>query len=282
MTPPIAAIDDNSYQISAIRKRDNALLFTLMPSQNRKPDARARIVRAATELLASGGRPAVTTRAVSAAAGVQPPTIYRHFGDMQGLFEAVARDTLAAYAREKGSRVPTSDPLEDLRRAWDFHIGFGLAYPDMFALLYSDPSADAFRPVIDEGVALLQVLVGRVAAAGRLRVDIAHATDLLHAAGTGVILTLAATPPEERDPRLSETILDAIVTAITVPASSVGPNEGTDAAPAAERVAVHAVALRALLAEEPSVLSQAERQLLSDWLDRLATTRSSDTPDAAG
>ena len=63
-----------------------------MSSSDQKPDARARILRAATELLATGGRDAVTTRAVSAAAGVQPPTIYRHFGDMQGLFEAVARD----------------------------------------------------------------------------------------------------------------------------------------------------------------------------------------------
>jgi len=69
-----------------MRNRDNALLFSLMSSRDQKPDARARIVRAATELLATGGRNAVTTRAVSAAAGVQAPTIYRHFGDMQSLF----------------------------------------------------------------------------------------------------------------------------------------------------------------------------------------------------
>jgi len=41
---------------------------------------------------------------------------------------------------------------------------------------------------------------------------------------------------------------------------------------------VHAVALRTLLTEAPSVLSPAERQLLSDWLDRLATVRSSGAP----
>jgi AcrR family transcriptional regulator len=229
-------------------------------------------LRAATELLATGGRDAVTTRAVSAAAGVQPPTIYRHFGDMQGLFEAVARDTLATYAREKASRPLTNDAVEDLRRAWDLHIAFGLAHPDAFALLFSAPSAAAYRPVIREGVALLQSLVARVAEAGRLRVDVAHATDLIHAAGTGVQLTLAATPAEERDPRLSETMREAILTAITVPVSETA-NEGADTAPAAERVAVHAVALRALLTEAPSVLSPAERQLLNDWLDRLATAR---------
>jgi AcrR family transcriptional regulator len=243
-----------------------------MRPRDQKPDARARILRAATELLATGGRAAVTTRAVSAAAGVQPPTIYRHFGDMQGLFEAVARETLAAYAREKASRSLTDDPVEDLRRAWDLHIAFSLAHPDVFALLYSGPSVAAFRPVIDEGVALLRDLVARIAEAGRLRVDVAHATGLLHAAGTGLSITLAATPPEERDPRLAETMREALLAGITVH-SAEGPDEAPGAAPAAERVAVHAVALRALLTDAPNALSPAEQQLLGDWLDRLATSR---------
>jgi AcrR family transcriptional regulator len=230
-------------------------------------------VRAATELLASGGRNAVTTRAVSAAAGVQPPTIYRHFGDMQGLLDVVARETLAVHIGEQATRALTNDPVEDLRRGWDLHIAFGLAHPDAFALLYSAPSVAASVSVIHEGVEVLQGLVARIAEAGRLRVDVAHATDLIHAAGTGITLTLAATPPEERDPWLSETMREAIITAITVSASAEAPNGETDAAPAAERVAVHAVALRALLTDAPSVLSLAERQLLNDWLDRLATAR---------
>jgi AcrR family transcriptional regulator len=234
-------------------------------------------VRAATELLASGGRTALTTRAVSAAAGVQPPTIYRHFGDMQGLLDAAARETLAVYAREKGTRAPTNDPIDDLRRGWDLHIAFGLAHPDAFALLYGAPSVAAYRTVIREGVALLHGLVARVAEAGRLCVDVAHAVDLIHAAGTGVTLTLAATPAEERDPQLSETMREAILSAITVPASAETSN-GPDATSTAERVAVHAVALRTLLLTEASgVLSDAERQLLSDWLHRLATERSPST-----
>src|SRR4029077_5267916 len=179
---------------------------------------------------------------------------------MQGLFEAVARDTLATYAREKASRPLTNDPVEDLRRAWDLHIAFSLAHPDVFALLYSGPSVAAFRPVIYEGVALLQALVARVAEAGRLRVDVAHATGLIHAAGTGVTITLAATPPEERDPRLSEAMREAILSAITVPASAETPNGERDAASTAERIAVHAVALHTLLlTEAPCILSHAER-----------------------
>jgi AcrR family transcriptional regulator len=250
------------------------ILFPLMSSRDSKPDARTRILRAATELLATGGRSAVTTRAVSAAAGVQPPTIYRHFGDMQGLLDVTARETLAVHVREQATRALTNDPVDDLRRGWDLHIAFGLAHPDAFALLYSAPSLDTSISAIHKGVAVLQGLVARVAEAGRLRVDVAHATDLIHAAGTGVTLTLAGTPPEERDPRLSETLREAILTAITVPAAADAPDEGPDAAPAAEQVAVHAIALLALLTEGSGVLSPAERRLLGDWLHRLATAGS--------
>jgi AcrR family transcriptional regulator len=240
-----------------------------------KADARTRIVRAATELLFTGGRTAVTTRAVSAAAGVQPPTIYRHFGDMQGLLDVVARETLAVHVREQATRALTNDPVEDLRRGWDLHISFGLAHPDAFALLYSGPSVASSVSTIHEGVAVLQGLVIRIAEAGRLSVDVAHATHLIHAAGTGVTLTLAATPPKERDPRISETMREAILRAITVPAFAEDSTGGLDtAARLTERVAVHAVALRALLSDAASDLSPAERQLLSDWLDRLTTARS--------
>jgi len=48
---------------------------------------------------------------------------------------------------------------------------------------------------------------------------------------------------------------EAMLTATTVPANAKASNEGRDAAPAAERVAVHAIALRALLTEASGVLS---------------------------
>lgn len=251
-----------------------------MSVESQRPNARARIVHAATDLLATGGRKAVTTRAVSAAAGVQPPTIYRHFGDMQGLLDVVARETLAVHVREQATLSATNDPVEDLRRGWDLHLTFGLAHPDAFALLYSAPSIPASVSAINEGVSVLQGLVARIAEAGRLRVDVAHATALIHAAGAGITLTLAATPPAERDPTLSETMREAILTAITVPASAEAPNRVRDPEPVAERVAVHAISLQAMLNDTHGALSPAERQLLSDWLDRLAASTAVSAPSS--
>jgi AcrR family transcriptional regulator len=71
----------------------------LEPSIPERDEVRARILAAAAALIADGGRDALTTRAVSAAAGVQAPTIYRLFGDKSGLLDAVAELGFAAYLR---------------------------------------------------------------------------------------------------------------------------------------------------------------------------------------
>ena len=102
-------------------------------------NTRERIVEAAAALLTEGGREAVSTRAVSAAAGVQAPTIYRIFGDKHGLLDAVAEHGFATYLVSKTSSPPGGDPVQDLRRGWDLHVGFGLAHPAFYTLIYGEP-----------------------------------------------------------------------------------------------------------------------------------------------
>ncbi len=230
-------------------------------------EVRARIVRAAAELLASGGRDAVSTRAVSTAAGVQAPTIYRQFGDMQGLLDAVAGAALSDYVRQKRVVDRTDDPIEDLRRGWEQHVAFGLANPAAYLLIFSEPARLADSPAKREGEAILHGLVARVAESGRLGVGVAHAARMISAACRGVTLSLIATPVDQRDPRLSESTREAVLDAITVAPSVNGVANG---APGAHRVAARAVALRAVLADAPPVLSPAEQHLLGEWLDRLS------------
>lgn len=230
------------------------------------PDVRERILRATAELLASGGREAVSTRTVSAAAGVQAPTIYRQFGDMRGLLDAVARETFAEYVRQKTARELTDDPLEELRRGWDQHVAFGLANPAVYALIYGDSTA-ANGQAARDGEAVLHNSMMRVAQAGQLRVSVPHAVRLMSAAGNGVTLSLISLAPEARDPKLSHAMREAVLAAITVAPTS---DDAPDAVPGLERIAPRAVALHAVLPEVPGVLSHAERQLLGEWLDRLA------------
>jgi AcrR family transcriptional regulator len=223
-----------------------------------KASVRERIVRVAAELLAKNGREAVSTRAVSAAAGVQAPAIYRQFGDMRGLLEEAARRILADYVRDKAKRRPSADPVEDFRRGWDEHVAFGLANPDAYSILYS--GAEESAPA-REGLAILESLLARLAEAGRLRMNVSDAARLVHAGGKGVVFSLIAAP----DPRLSDAMREAVLTAITETAPK--PARTT------KRIAPRAVALRAVLPEADRILSTGERHLLDEWLERLASAK---------
>jgi AcrR family transcriptional regulator len=235
-------------------------------SVEEKPDTRQRIVDAAARLLADGGRDAVTTRAVSAAAGVQPPTIYRLFGDMRGLLDAVAAHGFSTYLEQKISRPQAGDPVDDLRKGWDQHVEFGVSNPELYSLMYGSPRAGRPFEAATRAAELLHTLVERIAAAGRLRLDVEAAAEMVHAAGTGVTLSLIATPPERRDPALSERTREAILAAVTVePRKRAGGRQPTPAS--------HAVALKAALPVLEGTLSDGERGLLSEWLDRIGRAR---------
>jgi AcrR family transcriptional regulator len=135
----------------------------------RATGTRGRIVRAAAGLLVEGGREAVTTRAaVAAAAGVQAPMIYRQFGDMRRLLDEVASFGFSNYLRDKTSRERLGDPLEDLRRGWDLHIGFGLENPAFYTLMYGDPRPGVEPAAAREAAEILHGLVRRIAEAGRV------------------------------------------------------------------------------------------------------------------
>ncbi|RIJ56953.1 TetR/AcrR family transcriptional regulator, partial [Clavibacter phaseoli] len=141
-------------------------------------DARAgtrdRIVGVAADLLRAEGRAAVTTRAVAEAAGVQAPTIYRLFGDKEGLLDAVAETEMTRFAATKAVVICAAaegavDAVDDLRAGWDATIAFALDNPELYALM-SDPARGEGSPAVRAGVALLEERVHRVALAGRLRV----------------------------------------------------------------------------------------------------------------
>jgi len=93
-------------------------------------EAAEKVLEAAARLLSSGGVDAVSTRAVATAAGVQPPTIYRQFGDKEGLLDAVTGFVLRGYLQNKRQAEITDDPVQDFRDSWDLHVDFGLTHPD--------------------------------------------------------------------------------------------------------------------------------------------------------
>ena len=218
-------------------------------------DVRSRIIAAAAKLVAAGGGDAATTRAVAAAASVQAPTIYRLFGDKDGLLDVVAEQTFAAFVEAKARHQPTDEPLDSLREGWDSYVAFGLANPAVFSLM----STRAGRPsrATEAGLAVLRNRVRRVALTGRLRVTEERAVDLIHAMGTGTVLALLEKAPEERE-GLAEAARDAVF-AIVIGHQTPSYMAGSKGA---------ASALRACL-DDVGVLSPGERQLLGELLERI-------------
>jgi AcrR family transcriptional regulator len=224
---------------------------------------RERILRAAANLLDREGRAAVSTRAVCAAAGVQPPTLYRLFGDKDGLLDALADYGFERYLAEKQALGQTDDPIADLRRCWDLHIDFGLSRPASYILMYGEGRYRGDMAAGVETIGILRRTVARAGAAGRLRMSVERATRLMHANGLGVVLSLISTPPPERDPGLPAVAFEHVLRTITT--------DGDGRPPAPVSVASRAAALREALRESgTTALTRSEGALLADWLDRLA------------
>ncbi|MFK0170556.1 TetR/AcrR family transcriptional regulator [Streptomyces sp. NPDC090306] len=224
---------------------------------------RRRIVEAAVELLENGGPDAVSTRAVAAAAGMQPPAIYRLFGDKDGLLEAVAEHGYAQFLERKRAQLDPDpqDPVEELRRGWDMVVEFGISRPELFAVMNraGGRGTDAAHRA---GLEILHGRVRRLAAEGWLRGDEELAAQIIQATGQGAVITWHSTPADRRDPELLTVLRESMIAAVTraepvVTASESGPS-------AAAR------ALRAALPDEAGVLSDAEQRLLREWLTRLA------------
>lgn len=226
--------------------------------------AHERILAATLDLLHEGGVDAVSTRAVTGRADVQPPAIYRLFGDKDGLLEAAAERAHSEWVATKSTKTMPDDPVEALRTGWDDAVSFGLDQPDAYRISY----ARAVKgPSLSVGHAMLMEKIVDVARAGRLTVTAEHALALTQATARGVILTLIDTPAATRDPHLSVLARESTIAAIT-----------TDR-PFSQDVTLKttATALRALLPQAEQ-LHPAEKHLLDLWLERLGSVGLGTTP----
>ncbi|WP_158895772.1 TetR/AcrR family transcriptional regulator [Amycolatopsis anabasis] len=227
-------------------------------------EARERILHAAARLLSESDGEPVSTRAICAEAGVGAPTLYHHFGDKQGLFDAVVAHGFEAYLAEKRAQPSTGDLVADLARGWDVQVEFGRRHPAFYALMYGNAKPGKPSAAAEEAHAMLVSMLAELARAGRLRVEVELAARSIEAAVVGVTLQAIAQPDDEltlaRSALVREALLDALI---------VGRK------PPSKRKTASAVAtqLLSLLGEGAEELGAAENALLREWLTRLASPR---------
>jgi AcrR family transcriptional regulator len=221
---------------------------------------RDRLLLAAAQLLDESGVRGASTRAICERAKVTAPTLYHHFGSKQGLVDEVLNRGFSRYVA--GRSGGATDPIDAARAGWDAHVGFGLAQPAFYVLLYGRIKPGIPCAITGPALATLTGLLESAAAAGRLRVPPADAAAQILAANVGATLSLIAEPAATRDPALSDRLREAVLAAVTVPA---GPAAGASATRAGA-----AITLRSALVADPSGLTPGEATLLGELLDRLA------------
>jgi AcrR family transcriptional regulator len=189
-------------------------------------DTRSQIIDAAARLLAEHGVAGTSTRAICAAAGITAPTLYHHFGDKDGLLEAVVADGWARYLRTKRDRKPDADPVAELKRGWDEHVAFGVSNPTLYALMFPAVSQPELPAPVRESYAVLLERLEAIELAGRLRPGVTKelAAGAVWAAVYGVTSLLCSRPELRAGSSLSHLVRDGVLDAITCPAPDPAPD----------------------------------------------------------
>ncbi|RJU02703.1 TetR/AcrR family transcriptional regulator [Arthrobacter frigidicola] len=233
-----------------------------------EPAPKIRLLRAAASLLAESGGSPVSTRQVTRLARVTAPTLYHHFGDKEGLFDAVVAEGFTEYLEGERNLPSSGQPVEDLRRHWDNHVQFGLDHPHLYLVMFGNIRPERRPSMVAEAEAFLEEVLKRAAAAARLVVPPAEAARSLLAANIGVTLMLIAEPASNRSLELSVMTREAVISAIATDSDS-DPVIDTEGTPS---VVVAAIALNAALqASHPDQLSSSELKLFLEWLQRIST-----------
>jgi AcrR family transcriptional regulator len=225
-------------------------------------ETRERILNEAVKLINKGGREALSTRSVAEAAEVQAPTLYRLFGDMRGLLDAVAEQGINSAFKKKKEFVPGANPVDDLRKLWEQHTYFGLNNPAVYSLIFGEPRPDHVSTAAEQAKSIMRDVISRIAKAGNLRVTEKRAAELVYAASSGAVLYLLNLPEDERDLSLAKDTCEAIIVAITTDNGKKVHKSPQSAA----------IALNASLNEMES-LTAGEKLLLSELLEKIAVKR---------
>lgn len=190
--------------------------------RERRSEARRVILDASEALLLEGGYEAFSIRRLVERCGYTAPTIYHHFGDKEGLLDALLAQGFERLS-EQFERVRRSpDPVEDLTRLARAYVRFGIRHPKHYQLLFVPRGADRPPPpVIDEARAHLDEIWQQLSEAGRLRsADPESAAQSLWALCHGLISGRIQRPDRPWSKTLNQDAIDALLRGLVEPANA--------------------------------------------------------------
>jgi AcrR family transcriptional regulator len=152
VTPPAASSATPASAAQASSKGDHPA----EGGRRRPSSAPAEILKATQELILAGGVDGVSIRKVSQRCSYSAPTIYHHFGDKQGLIDALLEERFRPLLAAMEAIPRREDPVQHLREMAQAFVSFALENPAHYQLLMdpgpsdveSVPSATAARALV--------------------------------------------------------------------------------------------------------------------------------------
>ena len=167
-------------------------------------DTRETLIGAALKVLEEDGEATFSSRAVLAIAGLSAPTLYHHFGSVDGMLDAAIAEAFRQYLGRKPLAEPPGDSIAVLLECWDDYVQFAAERPRLYAAMQSRLLSGVHIQAAQEVFRRLHAQLTRIEAGGQLGTTVESAADQLWAAAnSGVLLHVLArlrgAPPPQPD-----------------------------------------------------------------------------------
>lgn len=184
---------------------------------------RKTLIAAALKVLERRGEAQFSTRSVCALAQVKAPTLYHHFGSVDGLLSAAITEAFEQFLVSKKAASQSLDPVVALVEGWDDYVRFAAERPRLYAAMMARVLHGADIPSAGQAYALLLEKIGAISTAGRLAVTKDAAAQLAwsSANAASLLYVTASLRVEEQmhtpDPAVVADLRDRVMQLICLP-----------------------------------------------------------------
>ena len=188
--------------------------------QRHRDEARRTILDATESLMVEEGGEDFSIRQLAERSGYSAPTIYHHFGDKQGLVDALLEERFARLLAMVQQVETVKDPVANLRAMVDAYLRFGRHNPAFYRLILTGNGSGGDRtpPSAEKARELMARPWDDLHLAGRLHGDDpVAASQSLWSVLHGLTALQIGRPDYEWAPNLTETAIDSMLRGLLRP-----------------------------------------------------------------
>lgn len=181
--------------------------------ERQRQEARRTILDATEALMIEKNGSDFSIRALGQLSGYSAPTVYHHFGDKDGLIDALLEERVARLADQLEGVEPTGDAQSDLRAMLLAYFEFSSEHPTFTRLMWtlSRKGESRMPEAMDRVRSCIESAVERFGDRGRLGpFDAGSAGQILWALVYGLVSLRITQPDFAMGEQLAENALDAL------------------------------------------------------------------------